>query len=318
MNPYNNQNNQSFNPNQSFNQPYQNPNNGFYPPNLRQNFNIQNNIAPKLIPFNRGFLDYPDPLKDIGVNLDEEFGLATSYLVEPEYHGMVLSDLYSSVLENIEQNPIPNTKREICDFQDMGTVIPEAPRRYIIITTETPRQIKLSVYITFISYGNTIYLSVSSFILGALSWRKFLLKLLFVFWPILLVTFIFHSFLLLIPALILSLIFGWGYGLNIIRASRNKEPLSDILRKLHPKTIKNGSFTTDDALMFFKNVVPGTIRSIKKVLEKRGLPVEVLDAAISNINYVTTINTGGGAFNGIGLITGGTNTISPNNNNTKG
>jgi hypothetical protein len=242
--------------------------------------------------FNRGFFDRKDPLENAGTYLNN-FSVTYSCPVEQKHHWKVLTELYNSVQDKVVKGNIPGATRELVDYKDAKTSHNEPPRHYIIVSLNTVRGFKMSVYANFLTYGDNLFISINSVVLGPLDKVAFLINLFF-------------------NTIFSITVVGLAYYLDIIRGMSQGEPLSLIFRKKHPKAHNLGLFNTDDILMFYKSVVPMIMRSVQEVFENNNIPVDVLEKHIQNINYVTNVNDSstnisGGISGIISGVIGGTN-----------
>ncbi len=124
-------------------------------------------IVPVQKNFNQGYFDIKDPLEDAGTDVDP-FGTSLIYSVEREKHSKIIGELYDEVLQKVLQGAIPDANVKLIDFND-SMVRNERPRRYIVIDRETQRGTNMSLYTTFLTYGDSIYLRIAAFVSGPLS-----------------------------------------------------------------------------------------------------------------------------------------------------
>ena len=116
--------------------------------------------------FNRGMFDRTDPLDFAGESMNG-FNLSLSYPVDRQQHKKVINELYARVANRIQIGAIPEATVKLIDFNDIRTGTKEIPQRYLIVERETKRQTKMSTYVTFMEYGDYIFASVDSFMLGS-------------------------------------------------------------------------------------------------------------------------------------------------------
>lgn len=248
--------------------------------------------------FNRGFLDRQDPLEGAGIPL-HAFEFAASYPVKRALQPDLLNRLHANVYTRVRDGNVADAAAELVEFKDVKTGQREAARRYVVIQSETARGTRMSVFTTFLTYGDNLYLAVNSFILPPISWWTTLFALAGT--AVLLLTSLQGGILgLLLYALILGFFFR-----DVLRDLSQGEPLDLALRKKFPKRGKYSTFNTDDMLMFFKSTLPLVLTSVQEVFEQAGVPVDVLERAIQNVNMVTNIDTRGGAVNAINSVLGG-------------
>lgn len=257
-------------------------------------------IVPIQKNFNRGYFDLKDPLEDTGINV-EPFDTSLIYSVDRSAHAKIVSELYDQVLHKVLQGAIPGADVKLVDFND-AMIRNEPPRRYIVIERETQRGTSMSLYTTFLTYGDSIYLRIAGFVFGPLSTTRLLVSIL---------VSIVASILLFSTVLGICLIpFVWYFffGTTIKLILRGNPP-GLALRKAFNKGLNLGTFNLDDILIFFKYVNPQILSTIRDVLTDNDVEIKILEAIdqqIQNINYVTNIsNSDGSIFNMVGTIIGG-------------
>lgn len=248
--------------------------------------------------FNRGFLDRSDPLEDKGATLPG-FNFAASYPVQRDKQSNLIHKLHANAYAHVRGGEIP-ADVNVVDFHDDRTRSREEPRRYLVIEAETIRSTRVSVYTTFLTYGDNLYVALDTFILPPLSVLRALVAGI--------VTVLVLAVASLGGGILGFLLWGalvaWFFR-DVVRSLSQGDRPELALRKKFPKSPKYSTFDTDDVLVFFKSSVPLVLRSIQEVFEDADIPVDVLERAIQNVNFVNTINTGGGMFNAVNSVLAG-------------
>lgn len=263
--------------------------------------------------FNRGLLDRKDPLEAQGTEL-QQFSLSISYPVDGARLSPVIGDLFQRVTSSISGGKIPDTKVEFVDFKDVR--VDEPARRYLVIDRDTPRETRTAVYATFQAFGENLYVSIDAFILPPLSVLRIVITalILLLLVPNVLAGFAFVGFtktgLFLVAASL-----TWYFS-NMIKSLRHGEHFGVALRKQFHKSLRLGTFNRDDVLKFYKSTLPLVFGCIHDVFEKYDIPVDVVDQAIQQIQFVTNISTGGGNVVG-NVVNGVRHTVTGGGSTTK-
>jgi hypothetical protein len=281
----------------------------------------------RLSPFNRGFLDRKDPLAGNGMWM-RNFSFAMSYRVTPEKHEAVLDSLFHNVHSRLRANCVPQAVSAVVDYDDAGTGNREAPRRYVVVRSDTVRGTHMDVFATFRSYGDYLYVSVDSFVLPRLSVLRLLWEALVMVWSSAVGSSI-------IGPLTAGLVFGWmaitGRTEGMMETGEIREILALVLRvsvmatfflvtcpvllwrnrevirglsqhdpfgiamrrRFHRWTSAQSAFDGDDILAHFKSTVSLIAEEISAVFEKNGIPVEALNYVRQVIHQTTTVVNSG-------------------------
>lgn len=260
-------------------------------------------LQPTLREFNRGLFDRSDPLESAGTNL-EQFGVSVSYPVEHGVHSVVLAELLATVCTRLRGNSIPGAALRLVDFKDAAAGS-EPPRRYVVMEKETVRATHMSVFATFRSYGDFLYVSVDSFILPPLNLMR-LLRAMALSFAVFVASMIFltpfGAMFITVPALV------WHFR-DVVSSLRQGDTLHMALRRRYHTQNNFGTFNTDDMLVHFKSTLTLAIDGIAEVFEANGIPVDVLNQAKQTINQTTVLNNSGGVMNMIGSAIGGVSNV---------
>ncbi len=300
-------------------------------------------VSVRQKPFSRDFFDRKDPTESIG-ELIIPFSFSSVYdNVDSNKLLEICAELYEKVQARLRSGDLGrDIQFEVVDYKDAKQGNKENPRRYLKITRETLRKTRITILARFLPYGNKLYVSVDSFVLGNINWLKVVRNIALT----LLVPFICYFLLSLLLGLILGIIqvinngtapFGSsnsdesvvGLGilfnlqyicccvfpwlifaiaflwLDTIRNFRHEGNLVLGLRQSFNQILNTRSFNIDDVLMTLKSVLPLILGSIKEVFEKHNIPVNSLDnfaTTIQNINNIQNVYGTGNAVAGAGGI----------------
>lgn len=274
--------------------------------------------APASIPvikreFNGGILQRSDPMETAGLEL-ERFGFVHSYTVEREHHRDLVEKLHGAIHQRMDDGDIPEVRLELVDFEDVKLRKSDPPRRYTIAESTTVRNTRMGIYSTFRTYGDHLYVSIRSFSLRPLSVGRMVMSLLLNAFLIFVLPGMIQD-MYPIPSLDATVRFAalawmsWTYR-GLFRSLLLREPVGDAFRRQFPKQHDPGSFNRDDILIFFQSALPALLGAVERVFKEAGIPVEVLQDAITQIvnNYNTSVNnhidTAGGAFTAINSALG--------------
>jgi hypothetical protein len=297
------------------------------------NLSVPSSPAPVKV-FNQSFLDIHDPTEFAGV-LQPQFSIAYTYTVDKQHLPAICDELYTHVLEKVYAESVGKVSLRTVDYVDGRYSGREAPRRYIVVESDTNRGTRSSIFIRFLPFGENLYVAVDSYVLGTVDWLSVFMRGLITLIPILII-FAYLSvtaalsaftgqfnqygqrssggglgtgfFCCCVPA-VLFLLLLW---LDVFRAFKQHGNLALALRQNFSKTPNDQSFNVDDVLMFFKSALPLVIFSVRDVLKGHGLEFQTLDDFVSQVNNVVTISSGGGILSIIGSAVGGKNNrVSP-------
>lgn len=279
------------------------------------------NITRTVQLFNRSFLDRKDPAESIGLNL-LGFSLAHLYSdIDREKLTKVRRELYERVLQKLRACTLEHVQFSVVGYGDDKRRAIEGERDYIVVTRETLRGTRGTILARYLAYGNNLYVSVDSYVLGSLDVGSLLRRVLISFVPLLLLL---CPLLCAVPGFLASLmdpfanagtrssgisramgglfccsipLFGIWFvlWLDVIRGFYQHKDLMLAFRQVFNHVPNDDTFNLDDILMFFKSVLPIITYTIRDVFEENGIEVKTLDEFISNINNVM-INTSGGSI----------------------
>lgn len=270
--------------------------------------------------FNRHILDRSDPADSIGIELPG-FSLYNLYSdVEYEKLGKLREDLYLRVIKRLDEkmkiSNLKNVTYRLVTYADAQYKQQEAPRDYIEIVRETPRGTQATVIARFLPYGDDLYVSVSSYVLGERDNLQLLRRLLFTAPALSLLA---CPASLLLPSLFaatqsgqsLSIAFRQAGGafifslicclipfffifsilwIDVIRGFSLHRNIGLAIRQAFNRIPREDSFNVDDVFMFFKSVLPTVLFSIREVFSENGIATKTLDEFIANVNNVTNIS----------------------------
>lgn len=275
-----------------------------------------------------GFLDIHDPTDFAGIR-QSSFSIARTYVVGKEQLPETCDDLYTHVINKLNSEAVGKISLRTTDYLDSLQRGKEAPRRYIVIESNTNRGTRSSIFIRFLPFGDNLYVGIESYVLGTIDWFNLAIRIFITFIPIM-VIFLYISITVavnsftsqfnqfgerqssglgsgflccLIPAILFFLLL-W---IDVLRAFNQHGNLALALRQNISKSPNNQSFNNDDVLMFFKSSLPLVIFSVREVFDKHKLPIKSLEDFATNVNNVVNISTGGGCLSIIGSAIGGRN-----------
>jgi hypothetical protein len=255
--------------------------------------------------FNRDYFDFADPLENAGFLLGNN-NFSDSYPVGINLVEEISSKLYTKVLDGVRSASLSNQAViEDVAFRDVKAPN-ELPRRYLIIRRETIRRTHVTAYVTFLPFGEHLYFNIKTFLLGPINWTNVLVSLI----PILIYTQINNQYNSpTINTVLLSLLVA-GYIIfhkSTIASLRHGDSIQLALRKRFSKQYDWSTFGSDDALMFYKSVIPMILRLIQGVFEEYDIPITVIQDYLRMVSNSTNIIVqGGGSFNNSGNIVTGT------------
>jgi len=297
---------------------------------------MNTSVKPK--PFNRDYFDRQDPTEGIG-KLIIPFSFSNIYddANQGDKLTTICAELYDKVLEKLRAGDLgKDIKFSLIDYKDFKQASKEQARRYLAITRETNRKTRITILARFLPYGNKLYVSVDSFVLGNTNWLKIIGIIALTLLPFSCYTFsllpaiiqsainnltysfygsgnnqnsaigqvllsgLSYTLCCIIPWLIFAIMFLW---LNVIRNSRHEGNLMLGLRQSFNQILNSRSFNIDDILMTLKSILPLILSSIIDVFKKYDLPVKSLNefaATIQTINNIQNIYGSGNAVAGVG------------------
>ena len=152
--------------------------------------------------------DLADPTDGAGIEL-RSFRLYQTYYVGQEKADRICEKLYQRVYKQINDGSLGEAKPLLIRYTEELNEKPGEKRSwldrrdYIVVTRNTPRDTKATVFMRFRTYGEYLYLGIDAYILGKVRWGAVLRK-------------IFISLTLLIAFFLLQDalkgIFGFGYS----------------------------------------------------------------------------------------------------------
>jgi hypothetical protein len=265
--------------------------------------------------FGGGFLDRDDPLEGAGIFLNG-FSFASSYPVDPDKHQTIIQQLFGNVYGHVHGNTIPGTEVQVVDFDDVRTGRGESARRYVLIDRETQRSTRMSVFATFRSYGDYLYVSVDSYVLPPLALGRPILLLLLIYFIMKSATQLLGMFsgsaVLFLWMVVLSVL-AWNHR-GVLRSMRAGDSFVMALRRKYHSHGYSGTFNADDVLMHFKSTTLMIVEAMQGVFEKNDIPLDLLNRVRENINMSASINVSGGILNFIGNLVGGSGNNGGGNN----
>lgn len=131
------------------------------------------NVSVKQKPFNRDFFDRKDPAEGIG-KLLIPFSFSRVYdNLDSNKLLCICAELYESVQARLRSGDLGrDIQFEVFDYKDARQGSKESARRYLRIVRETTRKTRITILARFLPYGNKLYVSVDSFVLGNTNWLK--------------------------------------------------------------------------------------------------------------------------------------------------
>jgi hypothetical protein len=289
--------------------------------------------AARLQPFNRWFLDWPDPTHAIGARLPV-FSLNQNYNVDRQKGKAISRHIYRTVFHKLQNDALSGTQINVIDYLDHKYRLRcnEKPRRFITITHETNRKTRSTILARFLPDGGNIFIGVDAYVLGPFDWFKCLKELFFL--PVLLCVcmcitlYLLYKndsllrandmpMFLLLPILYLAFLLVFLYKRRstvsrIIRSYRREHRVLLALRQTYHRSSSNHAFNEDDVHMFFKSTLTLIVDSAIDVFEKNGISAGQFKRYVMNINNNLSI-FGDGTINQIGNQMGGAgNTMSGN------
>lgn len=241
-----------------------------------------------LMRFNRMFLDRKDPVEGTGINL-EKFSYALTYRVAREKHAGVIDALYRSVYARLKDNSIPLAHPVVVDYDDARTGTRERPRRYIVVRGDTLRSTHMDVFVTFLSYGDYLYISIDSFMLPPLSF----MRVLWTYFAALAVTS--WAWLFTGPigfTFVTCPVLAW-WNRDVVRSLRHGDPVGIAFRRHYYKWKPESAFDNDDVLSYFKSTTLLISEAISTVFEANGISIAELQQIRRTINLTTNFHNSG-------------------------
>ncbi len=239
-----------------------------------------------------------DPTDGAGRELPQ-FSLYKVYSVERSEIEVICQKLYKQVSEKINAGSLGDSKALLINYVDMRV---RDKRTYIVVTRETRRNTKATIFMRFHGYGDHLYIGIDAYVLGKIKWSSVLWRLLlclagFIVLPLAtaISTFLTASSYSSNPsgtsnvsvwwiAFVIFLVTCWSEVIkNVIH--NPKKPLSLAFRQAFPGSVNLGSFNVDDMMMFLKSTLSIGVLAVRDVLQEEGFPVETLDAFVQNINF---------------------------------
>jgi len=287
-------------------------------------------------PFSRDFFDRQDPTEGIG-ELIIPFSFSSVYdNVDSNKLLEICAELYEKVQTRLRSGDLGrDIQFEVFDYKDARQGDKEKARRYLRITRETTRKTRITILARFLPYGNKLYVSVDSFVLGNTNWLKIVRNIALTLSPFSCYLFtvlpgiiqgisnslapfgsrnsgdwVGQTMLLILqytcccvfPWLVFAIAFLW---LDTIRNFRHEGNLVLGLRQSFNQILNTRSFNIDDVLMTLKSVLPLILGSIREVFERHNIPVKSLDdfaTTIQTINNIQNVYGTGNAVAGAGGI----------------
>lgn len=248
--------------------------------------------------FRRHLLDRSDPFELVGAQ-QRDFSIAAAYFVAGTDHQQLHAALFERIIDNAARGLAPDVSLKLLDIDDATTGSREPPRRYLILKTQTRRQTRLTTYVTCMSYGEYMYLSLESFLLGKLNLLAAVLTPLFYLALFVTLAYTAHWTLLLFGVAI----GGWLMAGALVELLQGKS-VGHVLRKRFSKPASSGSFDIDDSFMFLKSTNELVLRSVQEVFAERGIPTDMVSASLMKINNVTATARVGGTGNLLSAVLG--------------
>lgn len=242
-----------------------------------------------------------DPTDFAGLYLPG-YSLYQTYAIDALKAENLSEKLYDYVSGKVQARSLGDAKAQLVIYQD--EIHRKDQRKFIVVTRDTLRETRATVFIRFLRYGDNVYLGIDTYILGGLN--KFVFNLIFFLTVILplfcfpiayeyfknegiVETFLFGFFS------IFSIVFLACWG-NTIQYFLKCGSISLALRQAFPGGLNAGSFNTDDIIMFVKSTLHMATMAIRDVFEQEDLPIDSLDAFVQNINNINNISTSGGGL----------------------
>lgn len=245
-----------------------------------------------------------DPTDFAGLYLPG-YSLYQTYAISSPKAENLCERLYDFVSGKVQTRSLGDAKAQLIIYQD--EIHRKDQRKYIVVTRDTVRDTRATVFIRFLEYGDNLYLGIDTYVLGGLN--SFLFNLTFFITIVLpLGTFpiaydyfknesgieaaqsFLFSFLFLFSIVFLA---SWW---NFINYFLKCGSINLALRQAFPGGLNSGSFNLDDIIMFVKSTLHISTRAIRIIFKEEGLPVESLDAFVQNINNINNISTSGGGM----------------------
>ncbi|MFE1747970.1 hypothetical protein [Coleofasciculus sp. H7-2] len=249
-----------------------------------------------------------DPTDGAGTELPR-FSLYQVYPVERSKAEVICQRLYKQVFEKINTGSLGDSKALLIKYVEMND-----ERIYIVVTRETPRNTHATIFMRFHGYGDHLYVGIDAYVLGRIKWSAVLWRLFICL----------AGLILLLLATAISRSFVSSYGVSysrtpdmsgwwlafgiffvgcwwevIKRAIQNpKTPLSVAFRQVFQGSLNLGSFNIDDVMMFLKSTLSVGVIAVRDIFKDEGLPVEILDAFVQNINVSNVFESSVGAVVG--------------------
>jgi hypothetical protein len=251
--------------------------------------------SPQLVrrSFRRSFLDRKDPFESAGRQM-WKFTFSSSYDLDRQPPEPVAEEIRERLNEQLLDGNLADAQLQVIDFDD-ASISEEAPRRFVVTSTNTRRHTLVTVNTYLQAYGDHLYYSVRSYILPDLSLWKLLLAIITGGLAFALSGFVPMGRLAFLLA-------ACTYLRRFISDLLAGDTLRLALRKQFPGRVDSGSFDDDDATAFLKTNVSLTLRTVAEVLERYGIDVEGLRMTIQRLEVIN-VNTGGGSI--IGAAIGG-------------
>lgn len=281
---------------------------------------VSTNITRTVQLFNRSFLDRRDPAESIGLNVPG-FSFASLYSgIDRDTLAKIRSELYGRVLQKLQASSLQHVQFTVVGYADSKHRTVEGERDYIVVTRETPRGTRGTILARYLAYGDNLFVSVDSYVLGSLDIGSLLRRVFISFVPLLLLI---CPLLCVLPAYLGSLLSpfggassqgsGLGNGvlgllccsvplfaiwfllwLDVIRGFYQHSNIGLAFRQAFNHVPNDDTFNSDDILMFFKGVLPAIIDTIRDVFTENNIEVKTLDEFEARIISNVTINTSGG------------------------
>jgi hypothetical protein len=256
--------------------------------------------------FRRNFLDQQDPFVCAGEPLDE-FTFSGSYELPLHESAQEIADeIRAAIHDSLSNGNLARAELDVIDFSD-ALMQHEAPRRFIVTRTTTPRRTPITIYAYFQPYGQHLFYSVRSYAVPSLNGWKLLAALVVGFMGFGPLFGLVGMLLALKPGMGIFLLLVIGAGVTFvcrkfIRNITSGDSVSIALRKQFPGAMTIGSYDDDDVIAFLKTNIALTLGTIAKVLEKHGVETGTLRQVVQNLHTIN-IDTGGGGI--VGAVFGG-------------
>ena len=256
--------------------------------------------------------DISDPADGAGTELPA-FRLYQTYHVGKDKAHRICQKLYERVFQQVNNGSLGSAKPRLIKYIERFFVpisnydeVYEhtESRKYIVITLDTSQDIRTTIFMRFLNYGDYLYLGVDAYLLGKVRWRV-VIKKIFIS-AITLISFLliksltYNQYILKQNGDLLDFtgVFWWFYIIFIIffwwelvrRISQNFKiqqknfSLMFALRQAFQGSLNLNSFNVDDVMAFLKSTLQTGVMAVRDVLNEEGLPVDTLDAFIQNIN----------------------------------